>query len=520
MLDGQPDLINAYFATGSLDKLKGYFKAGLVVKTNESLYDSELRNVKPRVVHAHGLETSAAGLVYAILLNIPLVVSVYDDPATRILTDPPWPDYFVPLFRQGSEFIVPSNIIRNQLISQGCPQEKISLIETGVNWAKLQLPDKKPAARTTSFLALLPLTGSTELKLVIDAFTRLVKTTSNIRLTIFSEARPAIEVLSYIKKQDYSDKISLVRITDTGKHRQYLQSSDVFIVAGAASSLNEQRITLEAMARALPVIAVNSPELAEIIQDKLTGFLVAKDGHEALLQHMKELRAAEPLAAEMGARARQFVGDCHNIKNIRQELAACYLSLIKSKRKIYNFKKEENYCQKILLIRSIPLIDFLHKLFFIKHEFPYSEIFVLTNSSTLAQCQAHPLIDGVIEFSGNRFSPFQLKAKQRRILNKRFDKVIVPFTNEQGQGFENVAAMAKLLGGRETLGLNEHNQTTRLGWFFMFRPIMNKKLFARLMKKAVILIGVSLAIVFLSVCYLLIKLVNRFKKTESGSETY
>jgi glycosyltransferase involved in cell wall biosynthesis len=80
---------------------------------------------------------------------------------------------------------------------------------------------------------------------------------------------------------------------------------------------------LEMMATSLPVVVSDIPELADIVSDRVNGFVVPVDDADALADGLRTLLLDRELRGRLGQAARESA-ECHMKKNVSAELARFY----------------------------------------------------------------------------------------------------------------------------------------------------------------------------------------------------
>jgi glycosyltransferase involved in cell wall biosynthesis len=97
--------------------------------------------------------------------------------------------------------------------------------------------------------------------------------------------------------------------------------ADVVWVTHTRGGIN---LALEAMAAGRPVVASRTPELAEVIEDGVTGRLVPPEDRIRLAAMASELLADPALAARFGAAGRARVAERHSISEMTNRYALLY----------------------------------------------------------------------------------------------------------------------------------------------------------------------------------------------------
>jgi glycosyltransferase involved in cell wall biosynthesis len=110
------------------------------------------------------------------------------------------------------------------------------------------------------------------------------------------------------------------------KMPEFLNSLDIFVLPSRFESFGVS--ALEASACGLPVVAYRVGGLSEIVQDKLTGYLVPEDNPDQLEKATKELALDKARRLEMGKAGREFAVRNFNIEKTTEKQIKLYESLL------------------------------------------------------------------------------------------------------------------------------------------------------------------------------------------------
>jgi len=100
------------------------------------------------------------------------------------------------------------------------------------------------------------------------------------------------------------------------------QQANIFILT--SDHEGTPNVLLEAMATGLPVVATKVGGVPEIVQHGRTGFLVAEDNINELVNTVGELVQSPSLRTEVGRHARSYVEDTHSVHRLPKYLADLY----------------------------------------------------------------------------------------------------------------------------------------------------------------------------------------------------
>ncbi|MBI4093494.1 glycosyltransferase [Candidatus Kaiserbacteria bacterium] len=134
---------------------------------------------------------------------------------------------------------------------------------------------------------------------VLHAFVQVFKREPRATLIIVGDGpdKNALEVLA--KNLGLSECVRFTGFIHGSTLVEYIQAADVFLTA--SKSENMPLAVLEAMACGLPIVAVRSLGLSEIVEDGKNGYLVPPDDVLAMAEHGRELLRDDELRARFSA---------------------------------------------------------------------------------------------------------------------------------------------------------------------------------------------------------------------------
>lgn len=251
-----------------------------------------LKRVRPEIIHAHDPHGAAmAALALSILAPKPaphLVVSRRVDFHLKRNSFSRWK------YRQVDTFITSSDAIREMLVGDGVPRDRVVTVHEGVDVARivnmpaaslhaaLWLPAHAPIVGNIA--ALVPHKGQRHL---IDAAALVVKEVPDARFVILGEGelRPVLEKQVHdlhLEKHVFlpgfrPDVLAL------------LKSVDIFAMSSETEGLGTS--LLDAMAASKPVVATRTGGIPEVVEDGVTGTLVApRDARGLAHEIVRQLR--------------------------------------------------------------------------------------------------------------------------------------------------------------------------------------------------------------------------------------
>ncbi len=157
--------------------------------------------------------------------------------------------------------------------------------------------------------------------LLLDAVVRLRPRIPGLRLRLAGEGRLRCELLSQLRKQHLEDVVDLAgRVSDKW---DFFSGCRIGIIASTRSEA-VSRAALEWMAAGRPIIATRVGGLLDIVEDGVTGLLVAPGDDSALAAAIHSLWVVPERAAVMGRSARKRWHDKFSLDPFYQTTQGAY----------------------------------------------------------------------------------------------------------------------------------------------------------------------------------------------------
>ncbi|HEY1308835.1 MAG TPA: glycosyltransferase [Vicinamibacterales bacterium] len=269
-----------------------------------------LKQLRPDVVHAHdphAVAMAATALSIVSLSPSPLLVA-----SRRIEFRIGHNSFSRWKYDQVDCFIAISEAVRERLIADGIDREKTTVVHEGVDVERIA---QLPAASVHSAFFLpthAPIVGNIGALVaqkgqhhLIDAAAIVVRSIPDVRFVILGEGELRSSLEEQIKRKHLDRHVFLAGFRPDAL--ELLKGFDLFVL----SSLHEGLCTslVDAMAASKAAVATAVGGVPEVLDDGVTGCLVAARDHDAMAARIVELLKNEPLRTEMGEaglrRARQ-----------------------------------------------------------------------------------------------------------------------------------------------------------------------------------------------------------------------
>jgi colanic acid/amylovoran biosynthesis glycosyltransferase len=266
----QPVLLGRSGALGALDRT--LFKQFGILPPRPNLKD-----LAPRLVHAHFGRGGALALPIARRLGLPLVVTYHGGDATK---DKHYQRRLIPtiyqrrmeaLKRDAAVIICVSDFIRQRLIDRGFPEAKLKVIRYGIEMSLVDdVPEAPPYALFVGRFV-----EKKGIAYLLDAM-RLLRAEGNaLELVLIgdgpleAELKAAAAEIGGIRFLGWQDQAAV---------RRWMRGAVALCVpsvtAKAGDSEGLPNVLLEAMAEAAPVIGARNAGIGEAVEDGVTGLMV------------------------------------------------------------------------------------------------------------------------------------------------------------------------------------------------------------------------------------------------------
>jgi glycosyltransferase involved in cell wall biosynthesis len=269
----------------------------------------QLRSLQPEIVHTFLLTASLYGRLGAIIAGVPIVigteVNIYEHKqphhalAERLL------------MRGTDRVIVSAESVRDFYVRQvHATPAKVDVIYNAVDWSQLQTTTGREAMRSSLGVpAAAPLGGIiarlTEQKAHRHLFDAMASTPElgSLHLLVVGDGNLREELRRQVEQLGLSSRVYFLGARrDLGN---LLGAIDVFVMPSLWEGLPLSMVL--AMGAGLPVVATRVAGIPEVVQDGVTGILVAPADVPALGSALARLVADPALRQTMGAAASAFV---------------------------------------------------------------------------------------------------------------------------------------------------------------------------------------------------------------------
>ena len=330
--------------TALTDGPMGLLEAGRYWLTGSSPLQREwLKSVK--LLHAHMGYTAAHALHAAKRARIPLVTSFYGRDVTlagssaRLL--PQYLRYTVlqqRLFAEGDRFLVLSQHMREALVAQGCPDQKIRIVRIGIDTERFsRAPEDtaSPKSEERGRTSVLMVGREVEKKGFDDglsACARARQLGADIEVVLLGTGD---ELLPSLKRQAAALDLPVAWPDPSTRVAQAMRSADILLVPSRTAANGDQEgtptVICEGSASQLPIVATRHAGIPDQVDDGETGILADERDVEAMATAIARLAADPEQCARMGRAGASKMQAQFSIQAHRDALAQVYAELLRER---------------------------------------------------------------------------------------------------------------------------------------------------------------------------------------------
>ncbi|WP_051236848.1 glycosyltransferase [Paenibacillus pinihumi] len=231
------------------------------------------------------------------------------------------------LLEKGDLFLPISRRWRTELVSMGCPEEKIAVHRMGIDPGQFTQSDKngKGPARLLSIARLVEKKG---LEYAIRAAAEAIRLGKDIRYDIIGDGPQRGQLEQLIAESQTGDRIRLLGPKNHEEVKQLIAKADLFLAPSVTGADGDQEgipvAIMEAMACGLPVLSTYHSGIPELVEDGVSGFLAPERNVEKLAQRIAELAEDPVRRSKMGEAGRRIVEQQYNLEQLNLKLGQMF----------------------------------------------------------------------------------------------------------------------------------------------------------------------------------------------------
>jgi len=323
-----PKAVHALAGLNPVSRLynRARFKLGLGCP----YFERVLRQESCQLIHAHFGPMGVYGTQLKARTGLPLVTTFHGYDATGLPRRRP--KTYQRLFAEGDLFLACSEALRKQLLSLGCPEDRLRVLHIGIDLDQIPFREREPGPDgTVNILMVGRLVEKKGLPYALRAFNSVRLHHRQATLTIIGEGpeRKAVETL----RRELN--LSEVRLLGAQPHDVVLSEMErahIFLQPSVTAANGDTEgipaTLMEAQAAGLPVVSTWHAGIPELVVDGQSGYLASERNAHALAEYLRHLIEHPELWGPMGRAGRAIVEERFNRRRQSAILESYYDELV------------------------------------------------------------------------------------------------------------------------------------------------------------------------------------------------
>lgn len=242
------------------------------------------------------------------------------------------PGVYNELFQEGELFLPVSHSLKKRIIDQGCPEEKIVVLPSGIDCEKLTYSKRAvPQGESTRVLTIGRLVEKKGIAYAIEAIARVVASGRNVTYDVVGDGVLRGNLDRLIEERGMQDHIRLLGRKNHEEVIRLSQLAHIMIAPSITAADGDEEgipnVLKEAMALGLPVISTTHSGIPELVEDGTSGFLVPERDAVALADRLSYLIDHPEKWENMGKAGRVCVETNYDKKVLNDQLLMLYRQL-------------------------------------------------------------------------------------------------------------------------------------------------------------------------------------------------
>jgi len=247
------------------------------------------------------------------------------------------PGVYRRLFAEADLMMPVSDLWRERLFKVGAPPENVVVHRMGIDLQQLCFQERsRPGSGPVRLLTVGRLTEKKGIEYAVRAVASLrhVCELESVRYDIVGDGRLRAELERLVNELGLEKTVTLHGAQPHDVVRELMQESHVFLLPSVTAADGDMEgipvVLMEALASGLPVISTVHSGIPELIEDGVSGFLVAERDAEALAERVGYLLTHSDTWSEMGRAGRKYVEQHYDIGKLNDRLVEMYAKVVGS----------------------------------------------------------------------------------------------------------------------------------------------------------------------------------------------
>ena len=288
--------------------------------------------------HAHFATHAIDFIPQVKKFDLPLVVSTYGyDVSSAPRTWEYYRQHLPDLVDAATLFLAMSEDMRRDLISLGCPANKILVHHTGANVDRFAYKMPRSSDSRLRILTICTYEERRGFFYLIQAFAKVLQSFPQAELRIVGRPKEqnvvTRELDALIRELNLDDHVTQVGRVEYSRLSEEYHNADIFTLPSVTGTLDGDKegiptVLLEAQATGLPVVSTRHAGIPEAVLEGQSGYLTNERDIDALAEKLCVLLGDRHLRERMGMAGREHIEKEFNIVTQVQKLERIYDRLV------------------------------------------------------------------------------------------------------------------------------------------------------------------------------------------------
>ena len=300
-----------------------------------SYFAKALRSSRVALIHAHFAIDAVMSLRLARSLNVPLIATLHGMDVTKsdreflLSARPNLLNFLIfrrQLLKSATHFVCVSDFIRRTSIERGFPQEKMTVIYTGIDCVRLKF--RKGTGERGLIVHIARLVEKKGTMYLLHAMARLKNKGLNARLVIIGDGPMRTTLERLAEHLGIAGATSFLGVQSNDIALGWVAKARALALPSVTAANGDQEgfgmVTIEAGAQGVPAVGFASGGIVEAVVDGQTGLLCAERDVDGLAENIRRLIVDDQLCMAMGIAARKRVEEQFDIRKQTAKLEHLY----------------------------------------------------------------------------------------------------------------------------------------------------------------------------------------------------
>lgn len=231
------------------------------------------------------------------------------------------------------KIIIPTESVRNIINNWGVKNKDIEAVPTGVDEDFFVAANGQRIREMLGIeknkkiiLSISRLTEEKSVVFLVEEVVEVLKKNSDVVFILGGDGYLKEELLKIVNESGVGEQVFFVGLIDKGQIKDYMDAGDIFVYA--SKSETQGTIITEAMYMGLPILAVDSLGVGDLIENNKTGILVSNKKND-FLNNLNKLLTDSELALALGKNAKKEASVKYTSRICAERMIAIYEGLIK-----------------------------------------------------------------------------------------------------------------------------------------------------------------------------------------------